>query len=260
MVEYYRQARALGFENVLSGDIAECVVDLPAHVTGHLLTHGRWGALARLLAIQRRQGVGLRNLAVQLASPFVPGRIANWYLAKRALDFPKRIPAWLDSRKVNEVPYRSDLLVPGRARWSAVQLSPLGGCTITMEAGDVCATVAGVTVGRPFADVDLWEFFLSLPAEIKYPDLKSKTLIRKLLRGKVPDPILDRRTKTVFDDFVMSQIRYPVLRKYLVKPKHRLPGVHYEILASRLEREDFTLIDWFWAKDLVRIHAFLNQW
>lgn len=260
IAEYFTQARALGFGNVLMGDIAECVVDLPAHVAGHLLTHGRWRALARLMVTQRSQGAALRNLGSQLVSPFIPGRIFNWYLGMRGRDRPKRIPLWLDPSKVDEVPYRSDLLPPGWARWSAVQTSAFEGCPITMEAAEICASVTGVTVGRPFADIDFWEFFLSLPAEIKYPDLKSKTLIRRLLRGKVPDPILDRRDKTAFDDFVMSQIDYSALRRYLVKPKHRMPGVHYDVLASRLEREDFSMRDWFWANDLVRIHAFLDQW
>ena len=129
-----------------------------------------------------------------------------------------------------------------------------------MEAVEICAALAGVTVARPFADIDLWEFFLSLPAEIKYPDLKSKTLLRSLLRGKVPDRILDRRDKTFFDDHVMSQIDYPLLRLYLVEPKYQMPGVDYKRLASRLERQALNLVDWFWVNDLVRIHAFLSQW
>jgi hypothetical protein len=115
-------------------------------------------------------------------------------------------------------------------------------------------------VRRPFADIDLWEFFLSLPAEIKYPDLRSKTLVRRLLRGRIPDRILDRRDKTLFNDHVMSQVDYPVLRQFLLEPEHRVRGVDYERLAERLEREDFNLVDWRWAYDLVRVHAFLHRW
>jgi asparagine synthase (glutamine-hydrolysing) len=260
MFEYYLEARRLGFRNILTGDIAECVADLPMHLPGHLLMHGRWSALARLLATQRRQGASVKKLAVQLLAPCVPGRLANWYLSIRGLDFPKRIPDWMDARKVNEVPYRTDLLVPGPGRWSAVQTTNLHGCPITMEAGELCTALAQVTVGRPFGDVDVWEFFLSLPAEVKYPDIRSKTLLRRVLRGKVPDEILDRRDKTFFDDHVMSQIDYAMLRRYLVNSRHRMVGVDYDRLATRLDRQDFTLIDWFWVNDLVRIHAFLNQW
>ena len=97
----------------------------------------------------------------------------------------------MDPRTVNEVPWRNDLIPPGRARWSALQTMPVEGCPITMEGVESPAAVAGVTVRRPFADIDLWEFFLSLPAEIKYPDLRSKTLLRQLLRGR--DPRRDSR-------------------------------------------------------------------
>ena len=186
--------------------------------------------------------------------------MANWYLSVRGLDFPNRVPDWLDRRKVNELPYRNDLVHSGWARWSAVQTMPLEGCPITMEGIEICAAVSAVTVRRPFADIDLWEFFLGLPAEIKYPDLRSKTLIRKLLRGRVPNDILDRRDKTFFDDHVMSQVDYPVLRQFLVKQAYRLDGVDYERLALRLERQDLGLIDFIWMHDLVRIHAFLKQW
>jgi hypothetical protein len=117
-----------------------------------------------------------------------------------------------------------------------------------------------VTVHRPFGDIDVWEFFLSLPAEIKYPDLRSKTLLRRLMRGRVTDRILDRRDKTVFDDHVMSQIDYGVLEQFLLEPDQRIRGVDYERLAARLDRRDLTLIDWLWMNDLVRIHAFLKQW
>jgi asparagine synthase (glutamine-hydrolysing) len=260
LFEYYREARRLGFANILNGDIAECVVDLPAHVHGHLLLHGRLSALARLVLRQRQQGASLKKLTMQLATPLVPARLANWYATATGRDFPRRVPSWLDTRIVNEVPYRQDLLISGRRRWAAVQTMPLRGCPITMEAGHTCAEVAGVTVGRPFADIDLWEFFLSLPAEVKYPDMRSKTLLRSLLRGKVPDRILDRRDKTVFDDHVMSQIDYPLLERYLHNPSWQMPGVDYRLLASRLERRDLNLIDWLWLNDLVRVHAFLSQW
>jgi len=260
MHEFYLEARQLGFRNILTGDVAECVADLPRHAAGHLLVNRRWRPLARLISTQRAQGKSWKPIASQLFVPFIPGRIANWYLSARGLDFPKRIPSWMDSRKLNEVPFRNDLVPPGRDRWRALQTMPLEGCPITMEGGEMCAVLAGVTVRRPFADIDLWEFFLSLPAEIKYPDLRSKTLIRQLLRGRVPDEILDRRKKTYFDDHVMSQVDYTVLRQYLSKPEYPIIGVDYNLLGKRLERQDLSLIEWIWVNDLVRIHAFLSQW
>src|SRR3989449_9660816 len=108
-----------------------------------------------------------------------------------------------------------------------------------------CAAIAGVTVRRPFADVDLWEFFLRLPAEVKCPDQRDKTLARSLLRGNLPDPILDRRDKTYFDDHVMAQVDYATLRRLLATPRHRMPGVDYRRLAQRIEQGNFNRFDWF---------------
>jgi asparagine synthase (glutamine-hydrolysing) len=260
LLEFYTEAKRLGFTNVLTGELAEPVVDLTNHLPGHLLVHGRWSALAKLLRTQRHQGTSVKAMAMQLATPLVPGRVALWYLSTRSADFRRRFPDWLHESKFSQVPYRRDLKAPGHRRWLAFQTLPFRGCPITMEAGDMCTALAGVTVSRPFIDIDLWEFFLSLPAEIKHPDQKSKTLLRHLLRGRVPDRILDRRDKTVFNEHALSQIDYPLLRRYLVNPRYRMPGVNYPVLASRLDRQDFTIVDLRWANDLVRIHAFMNQW
>lgn len=260
ILEYNNEARRLGFTNILTGELAEPVVDLRTHLTGHLLLHGRWSALSRLLKTQRAQGMGMRSLAAQVTDVFVPGRLANWYSSARGLDFPERIPQWLDRNRANRLPYRREMSVPGRQRWLRLQTVPLQGCPITMEAAQLCAELAGVSVARPFVDIDLWEFFLSLPAEIKHPDLKTKTLLKRMLRGRVPDAILDRRKKTVFNDHEMTQIDYALIRRYLVNPAYRMPGVDYAALADRVERQDFTLWDWVWARDLVRVTVFMSQW
>jgi hypothetical protein len=119
--------------------------------------------------------------------------------------------------------------------------------------------MCGIRVRRPWADVDLWEFFLSLPAETKFPDARRKALARELLRGRVPDVILDRKGKVVFDDSIMERIDYPALRRWLVDPPVRVRGVDYELLEKRLADEDFGVWDHIWAKDLAAVHAFVGQ-
>ena len=258
--EHYSLARRLGYRNLLSGEFAELVFGSPRHLVGHLLTHRRWRALGRLLLAERRRGTAWRTLARHLAAAIVPGRLAASYLHWRRHDAPQRIPDWLDARKVNEVPYRTDLLPPARLRWTQEQVGAFEGSTITMEADELCAAVAGITVRRPLADIDLWEFFLGLPAELKCPDLRSKTFVRGLLRGVLPDQIVNRRDKTVFDDHVMTQIDYAGMERFLVNPRHRLAGVDYRRLAGRLAQRNFNRVDWTWAVDLTRIHAFLGAW
>src|SRR5882762_1442642 len=146
--ENYSLGRKLGYDNILSGEFAELTLGSPRHLITHLLTHRRWAALQRLLRVERRRGTSWRRLARHMAGTFVPGRIANWYLHQRRLDAPQRLPDWLDARKVNEVPYRSDLLPPARRRWPEEQLAAFEGSTITMEADELCASLAGITVRR----------------------------------------------------------------------------------------------------------------
>ena len=108
--------------------------------------------------------------------------------------------------------------------------------------------------------MDLWEFFLSLPSEVKYPVLQWKPLARTALRGVIPDEIIDRKKKTLFDDHVMRQIDYATLERLLVRPRHRLNGVNYERLAERIARREMTFHEWIRARELARIHAFLSAW
>ena len=260
VTEFYTKARQLGFRNVFTGDVAEVVFDRNSHLLSYLLTHGRWKALAALMETMRKQGASRRALARSLATTFVPGRLATWYLHLRGFD-RFRVPDWMDAQEINKKSFRRDLLQPGRKRWAHLQLGPfVEGAGQTLEADDVCGLLCGVSIRRPFADIDLCEFFLSLPAELKFPDTKSKTLMRRMLRGRLPDEILDRRDKTVFNDYLLAKIDYVAAKKFLVKPSVRMPGVNYEVLAERIERRDFKIVDYAWTNDLIRIHAFLSLW
>lgn len=260
MLNWYTYAHDMGFDNILTGEYAELLFTLHRHVVGHLMTHFRWGPLARMLARERALGRSLRGLSRLITEPFIPGQIANRRAGRRRATEFRQVPEWVDMDKVNEVPVRQDLLRPVRSRWYDLQVLPFNGSAVTTEADELCATLAGITVRRPFADIDLWKFFLSLRAETKFPDLRSKTLVRKLMRGKLPDVILDRRDKTVFNDYRLSHIDYESLRRFISTGSYRMPGVDYRQLGERLARKDFKLIDWIWANDLARVHAFLSLW
>jgi hypothetical protein len=147
-----------------------------------------------------------------------------------------------------------------RERWLKEQMAFFVGPGIGLESDEVCAAVCGVQPRRPWADVDLCEFFLSLPAEIKFPDHKRKTLVRTHLRGTVPDAILDRRDHVVFTDFVLDSVDYPELRRWIVDPIDRIHGVNYSLLAERLEKESFGYGELKWAIDLAKVQAFLALW
>jgi asparagine synthase (glutamine-hydrolysing) len=252
--EHYRQVRDLGHRTVLSGELAEFVADARQYLLPYLLFRGRFSAVADQIRARRGSGASVKSLARQLALTVLPApAVALRWRFHRA-----GIPAWLDRRKVNAPGVRS--IVPARHRWRKIQLGAFEGPGLSVEAEAICQELCGVRSRRPWADVDLWEFFLSLPADVKFPDNQSKALVRHLLRGKVPDAILDRRDKTVFDESVMAHVDYRALRRWLVRPQYRLAGVDYALLEERLEREELELSEFMWAKDLASVHAFLSQW
>lgn len=118
----------------------------------------------------------------------------------------------------------------------------------------------GVRVRRPWLDVDLWEFFLSLPAEVKYPNGQYKALARRWLRGYVPDEILDRRDRTYFEESFFGRLDYSALKSHIFNGVFEMPGVDYAKVRERLDEASMSLIEAMWAKDLAVIHAFMDQY
>jgi asparagine synthase (glutamine-hydrolysing) len=253
--EQYLLARSLGFRNLLTGEFAEFLIDLRGNLVPHLVGRGRIAAAARHLIAQRAAGAEIGALLRQVAAAVAPAAFSNMY--GRARRRPPRLPGWIEppawSRLFRRAPAPRD-------RWRQTQLGVFVGAGLSLEADEVVQALSGVRVRRPWADVDLWEFFLSLPAEMKFPDPKSKTLVRRLLAGRVPDEILTRRSKTVFDESISAKIDYDVLRRWLIAPAYRMTGVDYAKLAGHLEREDLGLPGFIWARDLAAVHAFLGQW
>jgi asparagine synthase (glutamine-hydrolysing) len=257
--EYYREAKALGFRNILTGEFAETVYDRREHVVPHLLMRGRLPTVWKHLRDQRVRGYSLVALGRQLASAFVPAPLLSAYARHRRVRVDDTwFVDWLDHGRIRAT--LVDDSPATRRRWRRYQLVTFYGSPIALEADETCQVASGVRVRRPYGDVDVIEFMLSLPAHLKFPDHRSKSLARSLLRGRVPDLILDRTDKTAFNDFFMSRIDWETMRRLLVNPKHRIGGVNYDILADRLDRQDLTIPDYKWALDLAKCHAFLSLW
>lgn len=253
--EQYRRAGALGFGTMLTGEVAELVVDISFDLLPHYLLRGHAGALVRLLRAQRRRGASGISLARGIVDSLVPAPVQRARRRRRARFRGLAIPTWLDWRRVERAP--ASLSVPARERWRYHQLAAFRGPGLTLEADQIRQDVNGVQVRMPFADVDLWEFFLSLPAEQKFPDDRTKTLLRTLARGKVPDVILDRRRQSAFNDSFLAGLDYAELGRWLADPTWRMPGVDYRVLAERLEAGRFDLAEYVWARDLAVAHAFV---
>lgn len=257
--EAYSKVRALGYTNVLTGEFAELTYGKYPHLLSHLLWRGRWVTLARMIQSEhRRTRASRRDLIADALMGLLPGRMLNRYFVRRGQTSAEQIPTWARQGVFNPNLPRPDLNPPGWDRYRTLQLWGFDGCTVTMDADATTAAIAGVTIRRPFADVDLWEFFLSLPAEVKFPTQEWKSLARRALRGVIPDEILDKRKKTFFDSHVASQIDYPLLERLLDNPRHKVRGMNYDELLRRVRARDLRLLDWLSVRELARVHAFLN--
>lgn len=256
--ENYRRARAAGYTTVLTGEMAEYLIELRRHLIPHLVAHRRWRPLGALLRDQRRRNVSVRRQLREVGQGVLPRWALQAYADRRQPADVLPVPPWVDRGRLRLRPPMFAL--PAAERWRALQSAFLAGPGLTIEADDVCQAVDGVRVRRPWADVDLWEFFLRLPAEVKFPTHRYKGLVRRLLRGRVPDEILDRRNHTVFNDSVMDRVDYAGLRQWLTEPRHRLPGIDYPLLRERVEQQRMELPEYVWAKDLAGVTAFLDLW
>jgi asparagine synthase (glutamine-hydrolysing) len=257
--EHYEHVRAVGKRTMLTGELAEFLVDQRRYLAPHLLRRGRLGALARLYRVQRGHGVSAAAFGRQLALAYAPKRLEVARLLKRqTVAGGAGVPAWIDADRV----HRAEAAFARRARdrWAASQLAALEGPGLNMEADEILQELCGVMTRRPWADVDLFEFFLSLPAEVKYQGERRKDIVRWLMRGRVPDVVLDRPTKTLFNASIMARIEYRELDRWLVDPPTRLPNVRYDLLADRLRSQDLSLLEYQWAKDLAAVQAFLALW
>ena len=255
VAESYARARALGGRAVMTGELAEFVFTQNQHLIGHLIFRGRVGPTLRWLRQRRGRGQRWHSVGREVAASLAPAAVARHYaeLKRRGRDMAPWLPA-------DDGSYRYDLLIPARRRWTHFQLSPFFSPAVSFEAADIVAAVNGVHERKPLGDVDRWEFLLSLPAEIKFPDLIWKSLLRQALRGRLPDAVLDRREKAIFDQPVLALADYPGLERHILRSEHRIDGIDYESLRGRIERRDFKVLELIWAYDLARTHAFLNLW
>jgi len=262
VAEYYQQARALGFRTILSGDFAESLNDSRAYLTHHLLHRGRLSAAARHLRSRRAGGASRGALVREAVAAVTPGFLERAY-HRRTLRI-LQLMDWMDERVVKAMmaAEQAESWIPAGDRWRVSQLAPLGAIGVGYEAVETCQAYCGVRRREPWSDVDLFEHILSLPAETRFvtEDPRAKALLRRLLRGRLPDGIVNRVEKPRFGDYYTARVDYDVLRKWLVNPEHPIRGVRYDVVADHLERKDLSMRGFMWVRDLAAVHAFLSLW
>ena len=210
--EAYSIAKGFGYRTILGGEVAEFVFDMRRYLTPHLLLRGKFGTVRDRLVAQTAGRTSWLLALRALGRDVLPAPMARLHTKIRHGGL--RVPEWLTEHRIGQDSAR--YVVGARRRWHDQQLKGFIGPGLTIEADEILQSIHGVQMRRPWADVDLWEFFLTLPAEVKFPDNAAKTLIRQLLRGKLPDVILDRTEKTLFTEFTMARVNYPALRRWLV--------------------------------------------
>jgi len=254
--EFYRHATEIGRRTILSGECAEFVIEMRDGLVPYLVKNGRWRGAGRFLSAQRRGGASTASVLRSVAIAAAPDAVLRTWRARPGRPDPSPPPDWMDHGRASAT--SDEARAGSRQRWRMAQLRAFHGPGLSFEADAVVQDVHGVTLRRPWLDVDLWEFFLGLRAEVKFPGSRYKALVKQLLRGRLPDELLDRRTFTSFDESISARMDYDGLTATLVDPSWRMPGVDYARLAEHLRRRDLGLREYIWARNLAMAHAFVE--
>jgi len=182
-------ARQRGVSVLLTGDYGDHLYSGAIHWFGDLLAEGRAGDALRCLAGEIRSGLG--------AACGLPPRGA----VSRALGWPGRrppLPEWLTphARAVLAASGHSTAPpAPFRRRPGLQNLaSPLAARAITLEISH--AVRVPLEVRRPYRDRRLIEYCLALPAHQLYRPGWGKWILRRAMRGILPEAVRLRRQST----------------------------------------------------------------
>ena len=258
MAEFFEEAGKLGARTVLMGELAELVYDLRQHVVAHLLLSGRLPTAWRHVQALRQKGRRWPGVVRAVLPSLAPPSIVTSYVKRKARD-AAALASWIEPGMVLGLDHRWDLEKPARRRFYDVQgYFAMAPSVVGIEASSICAAHFGMHLRRPLIDLDLWEFFLSLPAHLKFPDAERKSIVREAARGRVPDIVLDRQDKTGFTEDVMGRVDYGELRRWMFGTDFRMKGIDYAVLAERLEQRDADFQELIALNRLASIHAFVG--
>jgi asparagine synthase (glutamine-hydrolysing) len=203
-LQVFRLARSAGIAVMLDGQGAD---EMLAGYVPYVIE--RWRTLLR-------QGRFLKLLSLYQAAAGLPGQSA--YLKRQAIKLmlPQSLlqsldrwrgldalPPWLNGAWVKEQHLRAwpqpDADEPDRLRETLRHTLTTTSLPPLLRYEDRNAMSVSIESRVPFLTTDLVAFALSLPEEhLLSDDATSKAVLRKALRGLVPDGILDRRDKVGF--------------------------------------------------------------
>lgn len=212
MAHVLAAARARGIDTLVDGHGGDEVVSHGYGLLDELAAGGRWAALwreargaadnygraravlVRRVAARQRQRLDARILA-KLLAPF------DREAAPDAAQAPTHLLSrdLLDRSRLGErlaAFVRPEHIASEEAQHRAVLADPLQPYAFEVHAAFTRA--AGLAARYPFWDLQVVEFCLGLPAREKLSQGWSRLVLRRAMRGIVPDSVLERRDKIDF--------------------------------------------------------------
>ncbi|MBZ5588967.1 MAG: hypothetical protein LAO05_10435 [Acidobacteriia bacterium] len=131
---------------------------------------------------------------------------------RRILQRPPQLPEWVNP---GFTPARALLLQPSGPPAvtfpSRLQQQTFDNVTSplldrTLEVFNVQASTHGIEARHPFLDRPLAEFVLGIPYRLRSPGSLRKSLLRRSMGRDLPDTVMVRRRKVVFDSYVRKVI------------------------------------------------------
>jgi asparagine synthase (glutamine-hydrolysing) len=250
------EAERSGVRAVLTGDVADACVRGSRAVLDSLILHGRLAAFRRhLRAYRRATGASSRQVAIELCLlPLLPlfvQRPAHAALTRRLLTRYRRqlLPSWMAAPYQEQVAERNLELSLEVERHRQFR-SPARELEYRLLYPPSAAPLpAGwpVEIRRPFADRRLHEFLLAIPPEQKFephpdtdePYAGSKWLVRRALRGILPESVRTRTTPTHFGAVFVEELR----RRWSEYEAAFGPGAKSEVAGRGLVNQDA-----FWSR------------
>jgi asparagine synthase (glutamine-hydrolysing) len=217
-------AAAAGVRVLLTGEVADSCVGGSRLVFDSLLRHGDWRSLwHNLVAYRRVSSEPLRKIAaLHCLAPLLPLglqiQVELWY-ARRLFERsrPYLFPDWVPESLREDLRARLLAQVQSEERQRRFS-SPARELEYRLlNPPEVARHFAPwpIEMRRPFADRRLHAFLLAIPPEQKFrphPDgngfyAGSKSLLRRAMRGTLPESVRTRTTKTVFGASFVDEVR-----------------------------------------------------
>lgn len=189
----------MGIDVVFGGVSGDNLFGAGVYPYADMFLKGRWVEMGRQMRRQLAQSAGrlspARTVRILLLSPLAAAYLPlRWRRQSQPVTWLR--PVWHQTFQALTAPaVRRELLSPGRQQRLRILREPL--LPHILERRNVLGADYGIEFRHPFMDHRLIEFAASLPPEQTMWNTVSKIIMRRAMRGYLPDVVLDKRTKTL---------------------------------------------------------------